>query len=31
MKFISHGYQRYAIDRIIEQPAIGLFLEMGLG
>lgn len=31
MKFIPHEYQRYAIERVIEQPTIGLFLEMGLG
>jgi len=31
MKFIPHKYQEYAIQRILETPAIGLFLEMGLG
>jgi hypothetical protein len=31
MKFIPHKYQEYAIQRIIDTPAIGLFLEMGLG
>lgn len=31
MKFIPHKYQAYAKDIIIEQPAAGLFLEMGLG
>lgn len=31
MKFIPHPYQAYAIERILEQPAIGLFLDMGLG
>lgn len=31
MKFIPHEYQRYAIQRILEQPACGLFLDMGLG
>lgn len=31
MKFIPHSYQRYAIERIISDPAIGLFLDMGLG
>lgn len=31
MKFIPHSYQRYAIDRIVEGAAVGLFLEMGLG
>ena len=31
MKFIPHGYQRRAIDKIMTTPACGLFLEMGLG
>lgn len=31
MKFIPHPYQRYAIERMIQDPAIGLFQEMGLG
>ena len=31
MKFVPHDYQRYAIDKIIEMPAAGLFLDMGLG
>ena len=31
MEFIPHRYQQYAIDRIIEQESIGLFLSMGLG
>lgn len=31
MKFIPHPYQRYAIERIIQEPAIGLFQDMGLG
>lgn len=31
MNFIPHGYQRYAIDRIVSDPAVGLFLDMGLG
>lgn len=31
MKFIPHEYQAYAIRRIEDQPACGLFLEMGLG
>lgn len=29
--FIPHNYQQYCIDRIISDPAIGLFLDMGLG
>lgn len=31
MKYIPHEYQRYATEKIIELPACGLFLEMGLG
>ena len=31
MKFTPYGYQRRAIDKIISQPSVGLFLEMGLG
>ncbi len=31
MKFKPHKYQEYAIERIIDTPAVGLFLEMGLG
>jgi SNF2 family DNA or RNA helicase len=31
MKFKPHKYQEYAIDRIMDTPAVGLFLEMGLG
>lgn len=31
MKFIPHSYQRYAIERIISDPFLGLFLDMGLG
>jgi SNF2 family DNA or RNA helicase len=29
--FIPHNYQQYCIDRICTDPAIGLFLDMGLG
>lgn len=29
--FTPHNYQQYCIDRIIRDPAIGLFLDMGLG
>lgn len=29
--YIPHNYQEYCIDRIISNPAIGLFLDMGLG
>lgn len=31
MKFVPHKYQEYAINRILDTPAVGLFLEMGLG
>ena len=31
MRFVPHSFQQYAIDRIVEDPAVGLFLEMGLG
>lgn len=31
MIFKPHDYQRRAIEKIINQPAVGLFLEMGLG
>ena len=31
MKFIPHEYQQRAIDKIMTTPAVGLFLEMGLG
>jgi len=31
MKFVPHGYQRYAADRIVSDPYVGLFLDMGLG
>ena len=31
MRFIPHQYQEYAKQRIIEQDASGLFLDMGLG
>lgn len=30
-EFIPHSYQEYCINRIITDPAIGLFLDMGLG
>ena len=30
-RFEPHPYQRAAIDRILEAPAAGLFLDMGLG
>lgn len=31
MKFIPHDYQKIAIDKIIDTPAVGLILDMGLG
>jgi len=31
MKFKPHNYQQYAIEKIIESPACGLFLDMGMG
>lgn len=31
MKYKPHNYQRYCIERIIAQPEVGLFLDMGLG
>ena len=31
MKFIPHEYQARAISRILTQPSVGLFLDMGLG
>ena len=31
MKFVPHDYQEYAISRIIDMKAAGLFLDMGLG
>lgn len=31
MKYIPHKYQEYAINKIMELPKVGLFLDMGLG
>lgn len=31
MRFKPHTYQSFAIQRILDQPAVGLFLDMGLG
>lgn len=31
MKFIPHAYQRYCINRLLTDQALGLFLDMGLG
>lgn len=29
MMFKPHRYQQYCIDRILDTPALGLFLDMG--
>lgn len=31
IKFKPHAYQKYAIDKVIENERFGLFLDMGLG
>jgi hypothetical protein len=31
MKFVPHNYQLYCINRVISDPVLGLFLDMGLG
>lgn len=31
MKYEPHNYQAYATQRIVDDPAVGLFLDMGLG
>ena len=31
MKFTPHDYQKYCIDRVVEEPFIELMLDMGLG
>ncbi len=31
MKFIPHDYQKHCIEKIVEMPRVGLFLDMGLG
>lgn len=31
MKYKPHPYQKYCIDRVISDSAVGLFLDMGLG
>lgn len=31
MKFEPHNYQQFCIDKLLELPAVGLFLDMGLG
>jgi len=31
VKFVPHAYQRYCINRLLTDEALGLFLDMGLG
>ena len=31
MNFVPHNYQQFCIDKLLELPAAGLFLDMGLG
>lgn len=31
MKFVPHSYQKYCIERLLSERALGLFLDMGLG
>ena len=31
MQFQPHPYQAYCINRLLTDPALGLFLDMGLG
>ena len=31
MKFVPHEYQKRAIDKVVDQTHVGLFLDMGLG
>lgn len=31
MNFVPHQYQHYCVNRIVQDPAVGLFLDMGLG
>lgn len=31
MKFIPYDYQKHCIERILQMPRVGLFLDMGLG
>lgn len=31
MNFTPHNYQRYCIERVLDTPALGLLLDMGLG
>lgn len=31
MNYKPHNYQKYCINRMINDPELGLFLDMGLG
>ena len=31
MQYIPHDYQAYCIQRVVEDPTVGLFLRPGLG
>ena len=31
MIFKPHPYQQYCFDQVVNKPALGLFLDMGLG
>ncbi|EHO21613.1 helicase [Fusobacterium necrophorum subsp. funduliforme] len=31
MKFVPHNYQKYCIDRMVQDDKLGLMLDMGLG
>ncbi len=30
-ELVLHEYQRFCVEKIIENPAVALFLDMGLG
>lgn len=31
MELVLHDYQRRAVEKILDQNSVGLFLDMGLG
>ncbi|NLG57106.1 MAG: helicase [Clostridiales bacterium] len=31
MRYVPHEYQQFCEDRIVKEPAVALYLEMGLG
>ncbi len=31
MKFMPYQYQQFCIDKILDMPNVGLYLDMGLG